>query len=218
MKSIKYFIVSLILFVLASPVFADVLPYYTSSLDKHTMGFVQVPQSFNLYLYPREDSQIIETVRWNHFEVKLKNATVEPSTMFVALVEHNKFAFCSVIDEQEGWYKIIYDKSENKSGWIKLKSEDDFWGLKDFYSFYGMKYGMYYMKDIDYRKRGIYSSPMDAAQKLGGFTLIQDIKLNKLSGNWALVTVVDFDSKPKIGYIRWREDDGTIVIFPKIGS
>ena len=72
------------------------------------------------------------------------------------------------------------------------------------------------MKNIDYHQRGIYSGAYDGSQKLGGFTLIKNIRLNKISGNWALVTVVDFDNKLKIGYIRWREDDGQIIIFPRM--
>ena len=71
------------------------------------------------------------------------------------------------------------------------------------------------MKNIDYRKRGLYSGAYDEAQKLGGFTLIKNIRPHKVSGNWVLVTVVDLDSKPKIGYIRWRLDDGTIIVFPR---
>lgn len=205
------------LFVCA-PALADVMPYYTEALSKQTMGFAQVPPSFSLYAAPDANSQVVEVVNWNHYGVKFQNYAIEPSEMFASLLEGNKFALCMVIDVQDDWYKIIYDKKHNKSAWVKLKSEEDFWGLKDFYSLYGKQFGLYYMKNIDYRKRGIYSAPQEGAQKLDGFTLIQTIRLNKLSGNWALVTVVDFDSKPKIGYIRWREDDGTIIIFPKLGE
>ena len=74
------------------------------------------------------------------------------------------------------------------------------------------------MKNIDYRKRGIYSGADAMAQKIGGFTLIKSIKLNKISGNWALVTVTDLDAMPKIGYIQWREPDGSIIIFPKLDN
>ena len=58
----------------------------------------------------------------------------------------------------------------------------------------------YYMKNIDYRKRGFYSGASMASQKLGGFTLIKSIRLNKLSGNWALVTVIDIDKLPKLAF------------------
>ncbi len=216
MKKILFLSFILFFFLFCMPVFADVMPRYTGSISKETIGFLQVPESFNLYLYPRYDSQIVESVKWTNTEVYYKNTTSEPYRLFAAQVSDKNFAFCSVIDEQDDWYKIIYDRINNKSAWIKPASQDDFWGLKDFYSYYGRRYGLYYMKDIDYRQRGIYSGAYEGSQKLGGFTLIKSIRLNKLSGNWALVTVIDLDKLPKIGYIQWRETDGKIILFPRI--
>lgn len=215
MKRFIFLITAVFIFFAAYPVFADVMPYYTGSLSKHTIGFLQVPDSFNLYLYPRYDSQIVESVKWNNTEVRLKNSYMEPSRLFASQIQSKNLAFCMVVDEQDDWYKIIYDKQNNKTAWIRPKSEDDFWGLKDFYSYFGRKYGLYYMKNIDYRQRGLYSGADSASQKIDGFTLIKRIRLNKLSGNWALVTVTDLNSLPKIGYIMWREQDGTIILFPK---
>ena len=218
MKKILYLSFILFFFLFCMPVFADVMPRYTGSISKETIGFLQVPESFNLYLYPRYDSQIVESVKWTDTEVNYKEFSAEPSKLFAAQVSAKKMAFCSVIDEQDDWHKIIYDRINNKSAWIKPASQDDFWGLKDFYSYYGKKYGLYYMKDIDYRQRGIYSGAYEGSQKLGGFTLIKSIRLNKLSGNWALVTVIDLDKLPKIGYIQWRQQDGRIVLFPKLDN
>lgn len=216
MKKLKFFIILIIFFCIALSGFADVMPYYTSSLSKQTIGFLQVPQTFSLYMYPRFDSEIVDTVKWTNTSVTLKKSSMEPSALFAAQIHSKNLAFCFVVDEQDDWYKIIYDKTNNKSAWIHPNSEDSFWGLREFYSYFGRKYGLYYMKNVDYRKRGIYSAADPASQKLGGFTLIKAIRLNKLSGNWALVTVSDFDSMPKIGYIQWRESDGTILIFPKL--
>ncbi len=216
MKNLKYILSFLFILLFSTPVLADVMPYYTGAISKQTIGFLQVPQKFNLYLYPRNDSQIVENVSWDRYEVRLKNKKMEPSELFVSQVTKNNYAFCMVIDTQDDWYKIVYDKLHNKSAWIKPESQENFWGLKDFYSYYGKKYGLYYMKDVDYRKRGIYSGAEINSQKLGSFTLIKTIRLNKISGNFALVTVVDFNKLPQIGYVQWREQDGTILIFPKI--
>lgn len=215
MKRIVGVILFFLLAVASSPVFADVMPYYTGSLSKDTMGFLQVPRSFTLYLYPREDSQIIDNVSWNDTEVRLNKKILEPSALFAAQIQSKDLAFCMVTDEHDGWYKIIYDKSGKKEAWLKPKSDEAFWSLKDFYSYFGRQYGLYYMKNIDYHKRGLYSGADKYSQKINGFTYIRSIKLNKLSGNWVLVTVTDIDNLPKIGYIQWREEDGTIVLFPK---
>lgn len=218
MKRFKFLITLVFVIFLNLPVLADVMPRYSGSVSKQAIGFLQVPKSFNLYLYPRYDSQIVESISWTNTEVKYKDSTAEPSRLFTAQVQNRDFAFCTVIDEQEDWYRIIYDREGSKSAWIKPESQDDFWGLKDFYSYYGRRYGLYYMKNIDYRKRGLYSGADSESQKIDGFTLIKSIRLNKLSGNWVLVTVIDLNSRPKIGYIQWRESDGTIILFPKIGQ
>ena len=92
------------------PAMADVMPYYTGAISNETIGFLQVPQKFKLYLYPREDSQNIENISWT----------------------------------------------------------------------------------------------------------TTSVKLNKISGNWALATILDMGGQLKIGYIQWRENDGSIVLFPKL--
>jgi len=215
MKILKFLFGILFFTILCIPVKADVLPLYTGIINETAIGFLKVPKTFNLYLYPRQDAEIAESIKWTNTEVYYNDAVVEPYRLFAVQVVNKDIVFCTVIDMQDDWYKIVYDKLNNKSAWIKPEKEDDFWSLKDFYSFYGRRYGLYYMKNIDYRKRGIYSGASPTSQKLGGFTLIKAIRLNKLSGNWALVTVTDLDSIPKIGYIQWREQDGTIILFPK---
>ena len=97
------------------PVLADVMPYYTGAISKQTIGFLQVPKSFSLYLYPRYDSEIVDTVKWTNTSVELKNTSIEPSGLFAAQIKNKNLAFCMVIDEQDDWYKIVYDKTNNKS-------------------------------------------------------------------------------------------------------
>jgi len=215
MKALKYIFVLILILFLNLSAKADVIPLYTGVINKAAIGFLQVPQNFNLHLYPRIDSEIVETVNWTDTEIDYSKTVAEPHRFFAVRIQSKNIAFCTVVDMQDNWYKIVYDKLYNKTAWIKVDKEDDFWGLKDFYSYFGRRYGLYYMKNIDYRKRGIYSGAELTSQKLGGFTLIKSIKLNKLSGNWALVTITDLDKLPKIGYIQWRESDGTIILFPK---
>ena len=192
------------------------MPYYSSSISERTIGFLKVPQSFSLYALPSYDSKIEDIVKFENFEVKLSKTTIDVSDLYSVYNEEKKLGYCSVLDEQDGWYQIVYDKNNLKTGWIKPGNNDDFIQLRDFYTLYGKLNGLYYMKNVDYRKRGLYSGAYKNSQKIDGFTLVKSIKLHKISGNWALVTVLDYDNKPKIGYIRWREDDGTILVFPKV--
>ena len=40
--------------------------------------------------------------------------------------------------------------------------------------------------------------------------------MSLLRGNWMLVTIVDIGNEPKVGWIKWRNEDGTLMIFPNI--
>ena len=215
MKRMLFKVFLLFSLTFALPVFADVMPYYSSSISEYTIGFLQMPNTFKVYLYPRNDSTVVDTVSLDGYVLKTSGDTLEPNEVYVVQVD-NKISYCIVVDEQDGWYKILYDKKNNKFGWVKPDDDNDFLRLREFYSFYGKMFGLYYMKNVDYRKRGLYSGAYEQSQKIDGFTMVKRIKLHKISGNWALVTVIDVGSKPKIGYIRWREDNGTILVFPKI--
>ncbi len=216
MKSFLLRIVFIISLFLQTPALADVMPLYSGAINKETIGFLQVPKKFNIYAYPRLDATVLDVATVERFDISFKKYSIDPQEMYVVQLGDKGYEFCMVVDVQDDWYKILYDKTNNKFGWVKPQSNSDFYSLREFYSLYGKKDGLYYMKNVDYRKRGVYSGAYQASQKIDGLTLVKSIKLHKISGNWALVTIVDIDSKPKIGYIRWREDDGTILLFPKL--
>ena len=96
------FLITVVLFLITCqflgnlPAIADVMPYYTGSISNETIGFLQVPKTFKLYLYPREDSQNIENVSWTDTSVKLNKTEIEPSALFAAQVEAKNLAFCMV--------------------------------------------------------------------------------------------------------------------------
>lgn len=176
-----------------------------------------MPSSFNLYAEPTESSELIDFAIWNKDAVSFKKYKSEPSDVFAVFVPEKKYAFCYVMDEENGWYKVLYDKKSGHSAWVKSRLKDDFWSLKDFYSYYGKKNSLYYLKDVDVRKRSLRSGPSDESQALQGFNVTKNIKLVMIRGNWALVSIIDYDgSVPKTGYIKWRDADGTLLLFPKM--
>lgn len=215
MKLIKLLFIIFTVMFLSLPVFADVMPYYSSSISRDIIGFIQVPESFNIYSSPSQGSDLLETISWNKTEVKLKDGFLEPGETFSVLLYDQRIAFCSVLDEENGWYKVIYDKKNNLSGWFKPAIPQDFWNLRDFYSSFGRKYGLYYFKDIPSSKKNIYSAASDEAQKIDGFDFAKFIKLVIIRGNWALVSVVDLDNQPKTGFVKWRTAEGDLYLFPK---
>lgn len=216
MRVLKFLFAAVCMLCLSMPVLADVMPYYGSSLSKDTIGFLQVPKSFHLYKSPSLDSQDLDFLTWTNSEVQLSSGKYDSVNTFAALVPSKSFAFCTVVDEQDGWYKIIYDKKHNLSGWVKPTIKEDFWNLREFYQIFGKKYGLYYLRDIPEAKKNLYSAPADDAQKVGGFNIVKYIKLTIIRGNWALISVLDLDSSIKTGFIRWRSNDGQLYLFPQL--
>ena len=98
MKISKFLFGIVLVVFLSLPVKADVLPLYTGIITNSAIGFVQVPKNFSLYLYPRADAEIVETVKWNNTEVRYKNTILEPYRLFAVQVANKDIAFCTVID------------------------------------------------------------------------------------------------------------------------
>lgn len=193
------------------------MPTYTSTVPKNVYGFLQVESTFDVYKQPNSASKLIDTVRWNTDEVVLNKGKIDPTELFAVLVPHKNYAFCYVLDEEDGWYKILYDKEHFKTGWTKASKPEDFWRLKDFYTYFGKKSSLYFLRDADKKLKTLKSAPSDDSQSLQGFSITRNIKLIVIKGNWALVSVVDLESKvPKTGYVKWRGADGSLFLFPKM--
>ncbi|MBQ7125704.1 hypothetical protein IJO12_01305, partial [bacterium] len=86
----------------------------------------------------------------------------------------------------------------------------------NFYNLYGRKYGLKMLKDAPKDLYVLRAKPDDLAQPISKLNYIKQIKLTKISGNWALVSVMDLDELPKSGWLKWRDLDGTIYVFPNV--
>ena len=90
MKVTKFIVSAFLLISLAVPAFADVMPYYTSNITKDVIGFIQVPESFNVYAEPTQASELLETLSWNKTEVKYSGGVMEPAVVFTLMFYDKK--------------------------------------------------------------------------------------------------------------------------------
>ena len=72
------------------------------------------------------------------------------------------------------------------------------------------------MKDSPDELEILKAKSEDLSQTVSTLRYVKQIRVTAIRGNWALVSVVDLDKTPKMGYLRWRGDDGTIYAFPNI--
>ena len=86
----------------------------------------------------------------------------------------------------------------------------------NFYNLYGRKYGLRFLKDVPDDYEVLHAKSDDMSQTVAKLRYVKQIRLTKMSGNWALVSAFDIDRSPKMGYLKWRGSDGTIYAFPNI--
>lgn len=193
------------------PVFADTMPAYTDSIPKTTIGLFQTDKSLILHSHPEANSPVLK-----QFEFSYEPSSM-PSNMFAVLFNEKELGFLYVTDiDEDGWTEVLYDKQTGAKGWVKTTDKMQFLPWINFYNLYGRKYGLTILKDAPKDNYTLHSQCEDNSQSLSKLNYIKKIKLVKISGNWALVTVVDLDKTPKSGWLKWRNSDGTIFAFPDI--
>ena len=196
---------------LVLPVFADTLPYYTNAIPKDAIGVFQTGESLTIYSHPESNSRVIKTYNFSY------NPETMPDGMFAALINERKLGFLYVTDiGDDNWVEVIYDKKTGAKGWVTTEDRLQFMPWINFYNMYGRKYGLRILKDAPEEVNTLHAKSEDLAQGVAKINYVKQIKLTKISGNWALVSVFDIDKVPKMGFMKWRGNDGVIYAFPNI--
>ncbi len=205
----KFLIILAMLFML--PVFADTMPYYTNSIPKGTLGVYQTGEKLTVFSHPEANSRVLKEFDFTY------NPETMPDGVFGLLLNEKKLGFLYVSDiGDDNWVEVIYDKKTGAKGWVTTEDRFQFLPWINFYNMYGRKYGLRLLKDAPDEVDILHAKADDLAQSVAKVNYVKMIKLTKLSGNWALVSVYDLDKIPKTGFMRWRSDNGVIYAFPNI--
>lgn len=201
----------ILVMLLILPVFADTMPYYTNAIPKNVIGVYQTGEKLTVFSHPETNSRIVKTFDFSY------NPENMPDGLFGFLLNEKKLGFIYVSDiGDDGWVEIIYDRKTGAKGWVMTEDRFQFMPWINFYNMYGRKYGLRILKDAPEEVDILRAKSEDLSQGVAKINYAKSIKLTKISGNWALVSVLDLDKTPKMGYIRWRSDNGQIYAFPNI--
>lgn len=206
----KKFLIMLAMF-MALPVFADTMPFYVNSVPKEAIGLYQTGKELTVYSHPDANSEVLKTFKFTYKPEEM------PVNLFAVLLNNKELGMLYVTDVQdEGWVEVIYDKKTGARGWTVTEDRMQFLPWINFYNLYGRKYGIRMMKDAPKDLQVLHSKSEDLSQTISTLNFVKLMKLTKIQGNWALVTVKDMDEVPKTGYLKWRNTDGTIYAFPDV--
>lgn len=192
----------------------NVMPSHVSKVYTNTLGIYQADKEITLYDEPHDGANVVVQIKWSGD--KIEPAQMDFAKVFIVYLPQKNLALLAVIDETEDWVQVLYDNETGLRGWLKKDDPYKFMSWITFYNIYGKKYGLYMLKDTPAVIKDLRSSTEDDSQVVSHLNFPQQIRLNVMRGNWALVSVMDLDRMPKTGYIRWRSNEGMKYLFPAI--
>ena len=207
----KKFLILLITVFITIPVFADTMPFYKNAVPKNAIGVYQTGNNLKIYSQPDLNSKILKEFNFTY------NQESMPDGVFALLLNERQLGLLYVTDiGDDNWVEVIYNKHTGAKGWTLTEDRFQFMPWINFYNTYGRKYGLRLFKDAPDEVDILHSKADDNAQNVAKINYVKTIKLTKISGNWALVSVIDLDKITKTGFMRWRSDEGVIYAFPNI--
>lgn len=207
-------IISVFLIQLTATASTTVMPRYISLRYTNSLGLYEVGKNIVLYKSPNDNSPVLKSYSWTKDEIYPENTNFED--IFTVFIPSKELAMMTVMDENEDWVQVVYNNKTGATGWIKKDDPYKFMTWVNFYNMYGRKYGLYMLQGCSEKINEMKSGAEETSQTISTLNHPETINLNVISGNWALVSVMDIDRTPKTGYVRWRADDGIRYLFPDI--
>lgn len=214
-KLIVIFEILIIFLSIYQRVFAQgFIPKYNDSINFCGIGIYLAPKKIVIYSEPDEKSRIIEQIQWNSLGVSNATDDLNSKRIFISFIPDKNVAVMSVVDDIDGWCRVIYNQRSGASGWVEIDNSDRFMTWFEFMDKYGRDKGLRLFADLPDKK--IYTSPDEKAQVQNCYNYCPDnVKLEFIRGNWMLVKVIDYSkTNTYIGWIKWRNDMGKIFAFP----
>lgn len=175
-----------------------------------------MPRSYTVYQYPYNDAKVIREVNYESInKSSIVNTIDMRKVSYVAYVPSNNVALLTVdLNPGNDWYCVFLDQTTGETGWVYNENRDDFYTYRKMFYKWGKKYGIRIFNDLSAEERVLYSKEDTSSKVLEQLQYPKFITFTVIRGNWLLATVNDLSSQPKVGWFNWRNDDGTLNMFP----
>ncbi len=222
MKRFIFYFILFILFIFSFfavlPAKADIIPLSSRNIKHYGIGVLNMPQSYKVYQYPYEDAKIIREACYDN----LKNSAIVNSVdmrkvSYVAYVPSNNVALLTVdLNPGNNWYCVFLNQETGETGWVYNDNPDAFYTYRRLFYDFGKKYGLRLFGDLTNEEKVLYAKEDTNSQVIERLTYPKFITFTVIRGNWMLVSVNDMTKQAKVGWFNWRNDDGTLNIFPNL--
>ena len=207
-------------------------------------GVYFAPNRTAVSAQPDENAQLLQDISWQQSNgtskvySNINNQPLKPDQTFFCFYPNLDVAMMAVVgDNGEGWVEVVYDQQTKSTGWVKLWPEvtgkptpgelprleqvsapphfGHFYTWVDFMKHNAKAHGIYWLTGVSSYHRSIRMMDKDDSPLLETMA-IRDLKVRHVRGNWMLVEVLDFARNTPIGWVRWRDSEGNLLVFPNI--
>ena len=201
--------------------FADFLPHNSKSIKHYGIGVLNRPEPFSVYSEPDFKSPIVKNINpeiaVNSSIISSNKSKFTLKDTFIALRKQEKIAFLTVETAQEdGWYEVYINQKKGETGWVYDNNQNDFYTWKWLVTSYGKTTGLRFMHGVPDEIQTLYANDSFDSQIIKYLEYPSKITFSMIKGNWMLATVREFDGSNNIGWLRWRNDDGSLNLFPML--
>ena len=216
MKKFVLLIILIILTAFSVPSNADILPLSSKSIKYYGTGVLNMPKSYTVYKFPDFESDVLREVNYDGLK---KSAIVNTIDMrkvsYVAYVPSNNIALLTVdVNPGNNWYCVFLNQATGETGWVYNEDKDAFYTYKQMFYKWGKPYGLRIFNDLSSDEKVLYSKEDKSSKTVSELNYPKYISFTVIRGNWMLATVQDITKQPKVGWFNWRNEDGTLNMFP----
>lgn len=199
---------------------ADILPLSTKSIKHYGVGILNMPKSYTVYQYPYTDSKIIREVNYENIKRSAIVNTVDiRKVSYVAYVPSNNVALLAVdLNPGNDWYSVFLNQETGETGWVYNPDKRAFMTYRNLFYRYGKKYGLRFFNDLSEDEKVLYAKEDLSSKVLEQIYYPRFVSFTVIRGNWMLASINDNAKQTKIGWFKWRNDDGTLNMFPNLSE
>jgi hypothetical protein len=210
---------------------ANYAPTQKTAIPHAGQGVWYAPLQFALYAQPNTTSPKLAEVLWGSSDATLtdtlNNTTLPAKQCMVAFYPEQQLGLLAVTgDAEPNWLEVVWNQTTGLTGWVQATTQltpgvlppvGSYQTWTEFMMTHAKPAGIHWFYGVPESIKQLHSQADDYAKIIPAFYL-QKLKVLHLRGNWMLMQGLDLEHNTPIGWMRWREETGELLLFPNLNT
>jgi hypothetical protein len=208
---------------------ASYVPTQKAAILHPGQGVWYAPWQFVVYQQPDLNSPKLAEVLWGSSHTSLTdtlhNIPIQANQCMIAFYPEHQLGLLTVVgDAEPNWLEVIWDQKTGQTGWVQgslqwqagtLPTVGTYQTWTEFMLTHAKPAGFKWFVGVPDSIKQLHTQADDYAKVIPSFYL-QKLKVLHFRGNWMLVQGLDLERNTPIGWMRWREENGELLVFPQL--